>query len=168
MLAGGWLQGLYNMPLGCCPAHDRHGPTRWDATERTAVSAAWRALAELPTLNPPRKHYHLHYSTREADGNMRNCPQGIHAFLRAYYHYKSVDWQENRPHKLQSWTASELAKLPTYYLMDLDKGMAETVAPHMPTKAEVAAYFGEAWKRYFPSPGPKPVTPVTGGQEPEE
>jgi hypothetical protein len=36
--------------------------------------------------------------------------------------------RENRPHKLQSWTASELGKLPTYYVMGLDKGMAETVA----------------------------------------
>jgi len=104
-----------------------------------AVSPAWRALAELRTLNPPRKHYHLYYSTREADGNMRNCPQGIHSFLRAYYHHKSADWKDNRPHKLQSWTASELAKLPTYYVMELDKGMAETVAPHMPTKAQIAA-----------------------------
>jgi hypothetical protein len=103
------------------------------------VSPAWRALTELPTLNPPRKHYHLYYSTREADGNMRNCPQGIHAFLRAYYHHKSADWKENQPHKLQSWTAGELAKLPTYYVMELDKGMAETVAPHMPTKAEITA-----------------------------
>jgi hypothetical protein len=34
--------------------------------------------------------------------------------------------RENRPHKLQSWTASELGKLPTYYVMGLDKGMAET------------------------------------------
>jgi pimeloyl-ACP methyl ester carboxylesterase len=103
------------------------------------VSSAWRALAELPTLKPPRKHYHLYYSTREADGNMRNCPQGIHAFLRAYYHHKSADWKANRPHKLQSWSAGELAKLPTYYVMELHKGMAETVAPHMPTKAEIAA-----------------------------
>jgi pimeloyl-ACP methyl ester carboxylesterase len=112
-----------------------------DASQQSgkAVSPAWRAMAELPTLNPPRKHYHLYYSTREADGNMRNCPQGIHAFLRAYYHYKSADWKDNRPHELQSWSASELAKLPTYYVMELDKGMAETVAAHMPTKAEIAA-----------------------------
>jgi len=104
-----------------------------------AASPAWRAMAELATLDPPRKHYHLYYSTREADGNMRNCPQGIHSLLRAYYHYKSADCQDNRPHTLQSWTASELAKLPTYYVMELDKGMAETVAAHMPTEAEIAA-----------------------------
>ena len=94
------------------------------------------ALAALPR---PRKHYHWYYSTREADGNMRNCPQGVHAFLRAYYHYKSADWKENRPFRLAAWTASELAKMPTYYIMDLDKGMAESVAPEMPSASQIAA-----------------------------
>ena len=94
---------------------------------------------DLASLDPPRKHYHWYYSTRAADPNMRHCPQGIHAFLRAYYHHKSADWPQNRPFRLQSWTAGELAKLPTYYIMELDKGMAETVAPHMPTAAEIAA-----------------------------
>jgi len=94
---------------------------------------------ELAALEPPRKHYQWYYSTREADGNMQNCPQGIHAFLRAYYHYKSADWKQNRPIPLKSWTAQELAKLPTYYIMELDKGMAETVAPMMPSAAEIAA-----------------------------
>ena len=28
--------------------------------------------------------------------------------------------------------------MPTYYIMDLDKGMAETVAPEMPSAAEIA------------------------------
>ncbi len=94
---------------------------------------------ELAALARPRKHYQWYYSTREADGNMRNCPQGIHAFLRAYYHYKSADWKQNKPFPLKSWTADELAKLPTYYIMDRDQGMAETVAPMMPSAAEIAA-----------------------------
>jgi len=95
--------------------------------------------AELAALERPRKHYQWYYSTREADGNMRNCPQGVHAFLRAYYHHKSADWKQNKPFPLQSWTAGELAKMPTYYIMDLDKGMAETVAPEMPSASEIAA-----------------------------
>ena len=70
---------------------------------------------------------------------MRNCPQGVHDFLRAYYHHKSADWKENRPFPLTGWSASELAKMPTYYIMDADKGMAETVAPYMPSAAEIAA-----------------------------
>jgi pimeloyl-ACP methyl ester carboxylesterase len=81
-----------------------------------------------------RKHYQLYYSTREADGDMRHCPQGVHAFLRAYYHVKSADWDGNRPFPLKGWIASELAKMPTYYIMEFGKTMAETVAPHMPSR----------------------------------
>ena len=65
---------------------------------------------------------------------MRDCPQGIADFLRAYYHVKSADWPGNRPYPLKSWSAPELAKLPTYYVMELDKDMAETVAPEMPAR----------------------------------
>ena len=88
---------------------------------------------ELAALG--RKHYQWYYSTREADANMRRAPQGVAAFLRAYYHYKSADWKGNQPFQLTGWVASELAKMPTYYIMDLDKGMAETVAPFMPERA---------------------------------
>jgi pimeloyl-ACP methyl ester carboxylesterase len=94
---------------------------------------------ELAALPRPRKRYQWYYSTREADNNMRNCPQGIHDFLRAYYHFKSADWKQNKPFPLNSWGASELAKLPAYYVMDLDKGMAETVAPEMPSASKIAA-----------------------------
>ena len=94
------------------------------------------ALAKLPR---PRKHYQWYYSTREANAEMRDCPQGVHAFLRAYYHYKSADWTGNKPFKLDSFTAEELAKMPSYYIMDLDKSMAETVAPFMPSVQEIAA-----------------------------
>lgn len=94
---------------------------------------------ELAALARPRKHYQWYYSTREANDNMRNCPQGVHAFLRAYYHHKSADWKHNNPVPLASWSAEELARLPTYYIMDRDKGMAETVAEECPSAAEVAA-----------------------------
>jgi pimeloyl-ACP methyl ester carboxylesterase len=94
---------------------------------------------ELAALKPPRKHYQWYYSTREVNDNMQDCPQGVHAFLRAYYHYKSADWKGNKPFPLASWSAGELAKLPPYYVMELDKGMAETVAPEMPSASEIAA-----------------------------
>jgi pimeloyl-ACP methyl ester carboxylesterase len=90
------------------------------------------ALAALPR---PRKHYQWYYSTREADADMHRCPQGLHSFLRAYYHVKSADWTENRPYELESWSAAELAKMPTYYIMDRDQNMAQTVAPYMPDSA---------------------------------
>jgi len=93
-------------------------------------------LAELPR---PRKHYQWYYSTREPNNDMHRAPQGVHDFLRAYYHHKSADWKDNKPYPLQSWSAGELAKLPTYYVMDLAKGMAATVAEEMPSAAEIAA-----------------------------
>ena len=95
--------------------------------------AATDIHSDLAALDPPRKHYQWYYSTREADGNMRHCPQGVHAFLRAYYHHKSADWTANKPHRLGAWTAVELAKLPTYYVMPRDLGMAATVAVEMPS-----------------------------------
>jgi pimeloyl-ACP methyl ester carboxylesterase len=98
-------------------------------------SVPHEALAALPR---PRKHYQWYYSTRAADADMRNCAQGIHAFLRAYYHVKSADWPANRPFALRSWAAEELAKMPTYYIMDRDRNMAETVAPDMPTAEAIA------------------------------
>jgi pimeloyl-ACP methyl ester carboxylesterase len=98
-----------------------------------------RIHRDLAALNPPRKHYQWYYSSREADNNMRHCPQGIHAFLRAYFHVKSADWKRNEPFPLESWSAEELAKLPTYYIMEADRGMAETVAPEMPSASEIAA-----------------------------
>jgi pimeloyl-ACP methyl ester carboxylesterase len=52
---------------------------------------------------------------------------------------KSADWPQNKPEPLRSWTAEEFAKLPTYYIMDRDENMAETVAPYMPSAAEIAA-----------------------------
>ena len=103
--------------------------------------------AELAALPRPRKHYQWYYSTRRANDDMRHCAQGVHAFLRAYFHYKSADWKGNRPFRLAAWSADELAKMPTYYIMDLDKTMAETVAPEMPpgpspwlTENELAVY----------------------------
>lgn len=104
-----------------------------------AVPAGLGIHAELAALKPPRKHYQWYYSTSEANDDMRRCPQGVHAFLRAYYHYKSADWKQNRPFPLKSWTAEELAKMPHYYIMELGMNMAETVAPVMPSAAEIAA-----------------------------
>ena len=96
----------------------------------------------LARLDRPRKHYQWYYSTRPANVDMQNCRQGVRDFLRAYYHHKSADWKQNRPVPLLSWTAGELARLPTYYVMDLHQDMAETVAAEMPSPAEIAA---NAW-----------------------
>ena len=94
------------------------------------------ALAVLPR---PRKHYQWYQSTREANENQWRAKQGVHDFLRAYYHHKSADWKANKPYELRGWIAEELARMPTYYIMDLAEGMAETVAKEMPSAAEIAA-----------------------------
>jgi pimeloyl-ACP methyl ester carboxylesterase len=91
----------------------------------------------LAALNPPRKHYQRYYQTREADENMWHAPQGVHAFLRGYYHYKSADWKKNQPHRLEGPVAEAMGQMPTYYIMERGKGMAETVAEFMPTEAEI-------------------------------
>jgi pimeloyl-ACP methyl ester carboxylesterase len=95
-----------------------------------------RELARLPR---PRKHYQWYYSTREADADMHHARQGMHDFLRAYYHHKSADWKQNQPYPLIAWSAAELARLPTYYVMDLAKTMPETVAEEMPDAAAIAS-----------------------------
>jgi pimeloyl-ACP methyl ester carboxylesterase len=92
-------------------------------------------LAELPE---PRKRYFRYYTTRKANRDMLNCPQGVHDFLRAYFHMKSADWEQNDPFPLKARTAEEMAKLPPYYTMKLDKTMPETVAPHLPSEEEIA------------------------------
>ena len=97
---------------------------------------------DLAALERPRKHYQQYYQTREANPNMWRAPQGVHAFLRAYYHVKSADWPHNSPFQLSARSAVEMARMPTYYVMDAADGMAETVAKHMPSPEAVAT---NAW-----------------------
>lgn len=111
-------------------------------TPFAARPAAGDVHADLAALDRPRKHYQWYYSTRAANADMTGCAQGLHAFLRAYYHHKSADWPGNRPYPLAGWTAEALAEMPTYYIMDLDATMAETVAPEMPSPQAIAA---NAW-----------------------
>ncbi|MEZ5729858.1 MAG: alpha/beta hydrolase [Burkholderiaceae bacterium] len=95
--------------------------------------------AAMAALARPRKHYQWYYSSREADADMHDCAQGIHDFMRAYYHVKSADWPRNAPYRLEAWDAESLALMPTYYIMDAGQTMAETVAPHLPTPAQIAS-----------------------------
>lgn len=126
---------LMSAPFGGPPAlpFDTAGKPK---AAKVALPDVHAALAALPR---PRKHYQWYYSTRPANADMMNCAQGLHAFLRAYYHQKSADWKANKPYPLKGWTAEELAKLPTYYVMDLHEDMAQTVAHEMPSQAEISA-----------------------------
>jgi pimeloyl-ACP methyl ester carboxylesterase len=120
------------------------GPPRFGAARAGDPDAG---LAALPV---PRKHYQWYYAERHAAGEMDHPPQGLQAFLRAYYHHKSADWPGNRPFPLSGWTAAELAKLPDYYVMPRAATMPEAVAPHHPaagapwlTDVELAVYAAE-------------------------
>ncbi len=104
-----------------------------------ASAAAYDIHAAMRELPRPRKHYQMYYSTRPANDDMWHAPQGLHDFLRAYYHHKSADWAGNKPFRLNAWTAEDVAQMPTYYIMDLDRTMPETVAEEMPSAAEIAA-----------------------------
>ena len=111
-----------------------------DAPAATSPTVAAPDIdAELASLTPPRWHYRRFYATRGANDDLWRAPQGVHDFLRAYYHMKSADWSGNRPVPLRAWSAAELARLPRYYVLDLGKGMAESVAEHMPSAGEIAA-----------------------------
>lgn len=98
-----------------------------------------KLAAALAALDPPRKHYQQYLSTREANDDLWHAPQGLHAFLRAFFHAKSADWSGNKPYPLKAPTPQELAQLPTYYVMELGKTMSQTVAPFHPSAAEVLA-----------------------------
>ena len=125
---------MMSAPFGGAPALPFN--TADAAAKPAAEDPVHRELAALPR---PRKHYQWYYSTRQANADMHRAPQGVHDFMRAYYHHKSADWKANTPYPLQSWSAGELAKLPTYYIMDLAENMAETVAHEMPSAIEIAA-----------------------------
>lgn len=92
-----------------------------------------RELAKLPE---PRKHYKWYNSTAVAALQWYAPLQGLEAFLRGYMHVKSADWEQNKPHPLEAWKASELAKMPYYYIMPLHKSMPETIASMMETEDE--------------------------------
>jgi len=115
-----------------------------------------RLHEELFQLTPSRMHYQWYYGTPEANEHMLTCEEGLQQFLRAYYHVKSADWAGNNPEPLESWSADELAKLPTYYVMETGKTMPETVRPFMPdstpawlTNAELEVYTSEYQRTGF-------------------
>ena len=116
---------------------------------------------ELAALPRPRKHYQWYYSTRQANADMQRAPQGVHDFLRAYYHHKSADWKDNQPYPLESWSAAEIAKLPTYYVMDLARDMAATVAEEMPSSRRNRQQQMAARRASLPSTAPNMRAPVS-------
>lgn len=87
--------------------------------------------AESSKLERPRKHYKWYYCTPSANHEMLEPKDELQEFLRGYFHLKSADRDGNDPHPLTAWKATELAKMPRYYIMDEEDTMRETVAKDM-------------------------------------
>lgn len=128
---------MMSAPFAGAPDTPFGAPVTGNGTENS-FERMTRVVGELKNLTPARQHYQWYYSGPDANHDMRDCPQGLRDFLRAYYHVKSADWSGNQPFPLQAATAQELAKLPPYYVMNLDSNMAETVGPHMPSSSAIA------------------------------
>lgn len=104
--------------------------------------------AELASLPSPRKHYKWYYSSAPAAHEMDNPKADTHTFLRGYFHLKSADWAGNTPSPLSSWSAPELAKLPSYYVLPLHSSMRSAVAHDMRSEDAAAVAAGSA--RWLP------------------
>jgi len=50
-----------------------------------------------PEAQPARKYYQNYQRTHGANDDMLHAPQGLHAFFRAYYFYKSADYKGTSP-----------------------------------------------------------------------
>lgn len=121
---------LMSAPFGGPPAGG--AAAAWPAPTSPAMHDA------LARLAVPRKHYQRYYATRAADRDMRDCPEGLHAFLRAYYHMKSADWSANRPEPLPDGSPESIARLPRYYVMDASADMPASVRGAHPGEAAAA------------------------------
>jgi pimeloyl-ACP methyl ester carboxylesterase len=90
-------------------------------------------------LSPPRRHYASYFSLPNAAAEMAAPPEGLAAFLRAYFHAKSGDHPANRPHPLKGAGPDAFAALPPYYVMPRALDMPSAVRPLMPAPEAAAA-----------------------------
>lgn len=137
------FNGIADLPLDTSDnAASGHSPRgtgqqwrdRSQGTSRTAVEERDVHFA-LAQLDPPRKHHRWYNSFQGAANEWRYPPQGLHSFLRGYFHLLSADFEGTKPLPLQNSAASELSKLPNYYIMPLGLSMPEIVSADMDTQA---------------------------------
>ncbi|KAH9852284.1 alpha/beta-hydrolase [Lenzites betulinus] len=105
--------------------------------QREVLFPATLVEGALATLDPPRKHYMLYFSTPGANAAIWHPPQGLSAFIRGYFHAKSADWPENDPHEISA-DAAGLASLPHYYVMPRAATMADVAKAECPSAEEAA------------------------------
>ncbi|KAF8155596.1 alpha/beta-hydrolase [Crassisporium funariophilum] len=115
------------------------GPPSLDSFTNPNTKPVIQQLDEaLSALDPPRKHYTMYYSTPQADIDMSRPPQGLHNFLRTYFHVKSADWKPNNAAKPLSPTPLAMSVMPHYYIMPFSQTMPQCIAPDAPSPEEVA------------------------------
>lgn len=114
-------------------------------------SKAYMVDRYLRKLEKPRKHYTVYFSTPEANDEMCSSQLGLKAFLLAYYHMKSGDWEGNEKplpgpltmklsslvsqmskEKVLEAVARAMEALPHYYVMPADLSMPGVVLTHVP------------------------------------
>ena len=146
------FDGIPDLPFGH-PRRDRLTPNKPGMSAMpSAEPDIQNSLAQLGL-----KHYKWSNSSPQAAAQWEHPAQGLQDFLRGYFYLKSATDPRNQPHALTTWTASELAEMPHYYIQKLPLSMAETVAEDIQghdvssTEAflpdeELAVYVNE-WKR---------------------
>ena len=101
--------------------------------------------AEYAKLDPPRRGYQDYWRSFEADQDMKQVPQGMTNFFRAFYYMKSADFPGNQDlqpmHAVHTAkeAAEQNAQMPEYYVMRREKSMPATVAAAMPDAAYIKA-----------------------------
>ena len=140
-------KGVHPIPFNTSPTPSLPAPSQpeGDPYAATKDPDIHNNLAKIE--GRPRKHYKWYYCTRPSTREMTE-PTGkpLHEFLRGYFHLKSADWSGNHdppPHPLKSWTATELAKMPHYYIMPLHATMREAVAQDMADQS--TSSYGTNW-----------------------
>ena len=95
--------------------------------------------AEYAKLDPPRRGYQDYWASKQADEDMKQVPQGMSDFFRAFYYMKGGEFPGNQnltplramPNAKEA--AEENARMPEYYVMRRDRGMPATMAAYMPS-----------------------------------
>jgi hypothetical protein len=105
--------------------------------KKTNINKLFNLNKKLAMLSPKKKHYQYYFSSYKASKNIMHCSQGLKNFFRGYFHFKSADYKDNKPHKLKSFSAKEMKNMPEYYIMNFNLGMAQTIRKYMPTKKEI-------------------------------
>jgi len=127
------FQGPPSLPFNTAPSQNiDQAKDIEDGAEDKSDEDIHEGLAKLGL-----KHYKWYYSTRQANIDMSGSKSELENFFRGYFHQKSADWDKNEPVRLNSWKASELAKMPNYYIMPLSSTMTDVVNATMPTEEEI-------------------------------